>query len=982
LTDFFRSLLAIAVRLALLACFLAGAAFIPAVQTWAAQWELAHHPGTQTTLGSFWAGFGRLRAVDVQVATREGELVIPELEARLPLLSAWNGRRLQIRRLTAQGWTFKVARSVGADMETATAQGIAAAVAGALDRLKLPCDLESLDGLAAEGDVVFPMVAGESRQVHVKLSGGGLAAGKPGVFAVSLTGLRGDEDPPRVLFGVQGRLEVAMDTPRTVARLGFSSDLSGGTRFAIQGAAAEVAAARSAGGETYSLRLTRAGRTLAQLEGSYSPASRQLVGDWKIDVADRDTSWLAASALAPPFSAQGAGRFTANPFLREGEASGHLTAAASRPVPAFPAVGLLRLDASFDATLSAADVRVRRLAARLEGGACAASVDALEPFEFDRSSGALKAENANADWLRVSVRGLPLAWLPARWAGYSLDAGTLAGAFTLRASQGGFALRSQAPVSAEGVALSRDGHTLARDLALSLGLQADYSPDQWKVRAAPLEIARAGQALATLEGTASRSGGEGAPVSLTATWKAELPALAAAGLLPPWLTGRSASGDCTASFGEPLAIECKLAYVGLDPRNTITADLEAKGDPADSLAVTGPVTIASGPQVTDFAVDGATTQDDDGRTLSLRITGKTAYAEQLEAALALVTTAAGGHLPSLGDARSGVRDAAPFWGKLTGGVSAEFETLHAGDRQFTTAGGELQFDHGVMKLEHARLIWAQAGRPRVARADATLTFDPAAPAPYRLQGSGTLEEVEVATLFGPALRVRGPLMEGRFSTAASVEGSGGSVAALIRGARLQFQLTSTTAILRALGTNVAEQIPEPDQKQSIGDKAGAVGAGIGEIFGMEKHVRRSQLNQLGANTEAVLELNDQLAELGFDRVAATVVRDADGALRLTRLEMTAPELRLTGTARIDADPGVPLRQRPLAADLRLGLKGHLTDLVAQAGLPAEPADRDGYRVLRDPLRLGGSLAHFDAAGWGQLLLQAALPKPAAKKKGG
>ena len=970
------------VRLALLACILVGAAFIPAVQTWAAQWELARHPGAHTTLGSFWAGFGRLRAVDVRVATREGELAIPELEARLPLLSTWSSRRLQVRKLTAQGWTFKVARSAGTDMESATAQGIAAAVAGALDRLRLPCDLESLDGLDAEGDVVFPMVAGESRQVHVKLSGGGLAAGKPGVFAVSLAGLRGDEDPPHVLFGARGRLQVAMDTPRTVARLGFSSDLSGGTRFAIQGAALEAAAARSAEGETYALRLTRAGRTLAQLEGRYSPAARRLEGDWKIDVADRDTSWLAASALAPPFSAQGAGRFTANPFSREGEASGHLSAAASRPVPAFPAVGLLRLDASFDATLGAAALRVRRLQARLEGGACSASVLALEPFAFDRSGGALKAENANADWLSVSVQGFPLAWLPARWGGYSLDEGTLAGAFTLRTGGDGFTLRSQAPVSARGVALGRDGHTLARGLELSLGLQADYAPDQWKLRAAPLAIARAGQTLATLEGTASRSGGEGAPVSLAATWKANLPALAAAGLLPPWLTGRSASGDCTASLGEPLAIECKLAYVGRDPQDTITADLEAKGDPADSLSVTGPVTIASGPRATDFTVDGATTRDDDGRTLNLRITGKTAYADQLEAALALATTAAGGQLPSLGGARAGVRDAAPFWGKLTGGVSAEFEMLHAGDRQFTTAGGELQFDHGAMKLEHARLIWAQEGKPKVARADATLTFDPAAPAPYRLQGTGTLDEVEVAKLFGPSLHTRGPLLEGRFSTSAAVEASGASIAALVRGAQLQFQLTSTTAILRALGTDVAERIPEPDGKQSIGDKAGTVGADIGALFGVEKHVRRSQLNQLGANTEAVLELNDQLAELGFDRVTATVVRDPDGALRMTRLEMTAPELRLTGTARIDADPGVPLPQRPLAADLRLGLKGHLTDLVAQAGLPAEPADRDGYRVLRDSLRLGGSLAHFDAGGWGQLLLQAALPKPAPKKKGG
>ncbi|HVW22431.1 MAG TPA: hypothetical protein VHC86_14550 [Opitutaceae bacterium] len=979
MSDFLRLLLGVLVRLALLACILVGAAFIPAVQTWAAQWELARHPAAHATLASFWGGFGRVRAVDLRVSTRAGELSVPEVEARLPLLAGWAGRRARIRQLTARGWTFTVRGPVGADMESASLQGAAAALAVALDRLRLPADLDELDGVALEGDVVFPLVAGEARTVHLKVGGGGLAAGRPGVFTVSATGLKGNYDPPAVLFGVQGRVEVAMDTPRTISRVAFSSGLPASARFAIPGATVEAAAARGPAGETYSLRLERAGRTLARLAGGYSPAERRLEGDWTIDLADRDTSWLAASALAPPFAARGSGRFSANPFTREGEASGQLHAAATRPVPALPAVGLLRLDATFDAALDASSLRVRRLDARIEGGACSASVQALRPFAYDRAAAGLKAADAAADWLRVSLRGLPLAWLPARWNGYSLDAGVLEGDFTLRGNQDGFALRSQAPLAARGVSLSRNGRTVARGLDLTAALEAESSPDQWKVRAAPLAIARAGRPLATADATLTRPAGEGGALAITANWKAELPALAAAGLLPPWLRGRAASGECAASLGEPLAIEAKVAWTGLDPQDTFSCDLETKGDPAGTMSISGPVKIATGAKATDLAVDGAWIQDDEGRSVRLRLTGKSAYAEHLEAALALVTAAAGGSLPQFAGAPAGRRDAAPFWGSASGGIAAEFETLQVGGRQFTGVAGELQFGRGAMRLAHARLVWPQHGKPRVARGEAALAFDAAAPEPYRLTGSGTLDEIEIAPLFGPARFGHGPAAEGRFAASATLSGSGANLPGLLRNTRAQFELTSTTAILRMLGTDVAERIPQSD-KTTVGERAGAVGSAVGQFFGMERQdLPKSQRNVLARNTDAVLLLNSQLSELGFDRAKATVVLAPGGAVRLTRLEMVAPDIRLTGTGGIAADPGVPLRDRPLSAELQLGVRGSFATIASQAGLPAGPEDRGGYAVLRDPIRLAGTLAHVDASGWSRTLLQAALPKAAAKK---
>ena len=96
--------------------------------------------------------------------------------------------------------------------------------------------------------------------------------------------------------------------------------------------------------------------------------------------------------------------------------------------------------------------------------------------------------------------------------------------------------------------------------------------------------------------------------------------------------------------------------------------------------------------------------------------------------------------------------------------------------------------------------------------------------------------------------------------------------------------------------------------------------------------------------------------------------------------MTSPEERLTGTGEIGYVPGVPLRDRPLSVDLEFSARGDTADLLEKAGLLSQRKDDLGYVFLNQPVHFGGTLGHFDASQWHDLLAKAALRKPEEGKK--
>ncbi len=989
-----RFILACLVRALLLLVVLIGVAFAPLVQTWAAGHKLFGRPGVRGSLGYLSARFGQLEVQDLHLEAGGTALTVPSLEASLPLTAALLHHQVGVRSLVAQGWTLDLshggkpagtpagsAPEAGGEPGTATepeatpAQKAVAAFSELLSGWRLPCDL-SIDALDLEGDVLVPRRLERTPvKIHVVAKGGGLAAGREGSFTIEAT--VADSRLPVSTVTAHGRLALAMNSPRTFSRLEVTADLSaqGGSLPKEASLAVDLAAARGSGEETYRLDLNQAGRHLATLDARYPAATRRLSGNWQLDLRDSDLTPFALDLPLPAFAAAGQGQFETDAGLTRTQAHGDLRASASRLevlAPALERLGAVRIEARFDLTQSGLSFQVDQLDLAVTGSKLAASVRALQPFDFDAAARALKVANPAADWLEVSFRGLPLAWFsdPANPFSFAGEAG---GAFTARAAAGGFSLRAPAPLAATGISLLAGERVLAQGLDLSLPLQADYNPKGWEVRSAPLQVSRDGQPLGTLEAKATQTTGPDAQLTIAGKWQADLAALTASPA-GSWISGRSASGDFSVKSGATTEFEGKLAMTGRNPDHALAASIGAELDANGGISFVAPLKVTTGAGTSELSADGTWSGPGPDSRFVFKLTSENVALDHL-GLIAGPLAAAGGVGPAAGAA--GVppetKDAVPFWSRWVGRVTVAFDHLTMPGHVLDDVGGAIEIDRTSLHLEGGR---AQLARKRTLAGEGSVTFDPAAPLPYSLKAAGTLDKVETEAFFGPPPAGEQPVLQGSFALAGAFTGQGRNLTDLVSRTQEEFHLTGKDGILRLLKTSVAEVIPQANTP--VKDALGSVGHAVGSFLEM-KRTANADKNPISPSAEAVLNFTTEIAEVGYDQIKVTVRRDAGGTLQLSDLALTAPDARLTGSGRIDAAPGSPLRNRPLSLDLQFGARDQTAELLAHAGLLSGRKDDLGYSLLSEPVHFGGSLAQIDTRAWHDLLAKAATREPPPKK---
>ena len=201
-----------------------------------------------------------------------------------------------------------------------------------LKQVAFPCDV-SLDGVELEGDVIVPSPGSDGpRRVHVVVKGGGMAAGREGVFAIHATGDYLDAVPSVVALTADGNLALAMNSARTIRRVEFKADLTANGGSYPEGLALseDVAADAGAGEGTITVTLNRGGQPLAAVIARLSDAEGRLAGTWKVDLKDPDAALFASGASLPGFAATGEGTFDADAALTQVRALGRLNVAASR----------------------------------------------------------------------------------------------------------------------------------------------------------------------------------------------------------------------------------------------------------------------------------------------------------------------------------------------------------------------------------------------------------------------------------------------------------------------------------------------------------------------------------------------------------------------------------------------------------------------------------------------------------------------------
>ena len=992
-----RFLLKCLATAAAIAAMVAAVALTPPFQTWYARMELDGHASLRASLGSLWARFGKVEVEDLKLEFGDAVLTVPSAEARLPIMGAILHRQVLVRGLVAKGWTLDLSRIPAAAAEraadaleeqnaagagapaqpaAAAAQAAASAFGGILSAWRLPADT-SLDGVDLEGDVLVALFQGKAPvRVHVTIGGGGVAAGREGALEVDAETVDPETGPLADSGSLRGRMLVAMETPRTVGRVGINADVSarsGPLREELTVKAA-AGADRAAGAEHYTLELARGGRRVAAIQGDIHMATQRLEGTWKVDFLDSDLAPFMRGRPLPPFVATGAGSFDSDSSVAEVHARGQLSAVASQLgvlVPSMGGPGKASFVTKFDVVRSGQTLRFSQLLGSYFGDGQVLNLRVLQPFDLDEGTGGVKPRDAGSDWLSINFGGLPLAWLGPLPGGLAFTGGKAAGGYLVRASGGGFAARQMvAPLTVSGVSVSGPAGVVASGLDLSLSMTAEYDAKQLEVDVAPLAIESAGRRLASLEAKCTRQDGEHQPIAVSGKWSANnaviasQPNLAALG----WLPGRSATGDFTGNLGASCDIEGKVDLAGRDPARAVSATFNVDSDGSGAVDFLVPIKMTLGESVAEISAEGSWGRQKSNPRLELKLTSADASLDQLLLLAGPIAAAAG--------ASPGATDRIPFWGGWAGSLKVSFDRLRTGDQDFTNVGGSFEFDRGSVQLEGGH---GEVPPKSMASVEGSITFDPGSQVPYSLKGTlAPVANLDSALLL-PAQPGQDPVIEGHFTLAGTVTGSGASLGGLISSAQEEFQLSSSSGIIRLLTTNVADAIPEA--AEPVADSLDTVGNFVGSVLlGIKGHSIDPSKNKLSKAAEAVLSFTNQVSEIEYDKVTVTAVRGPDRTIRLVALEMTAPDEHLRGTGQIAYAKGLPVSQEPLSVELRLGVKDMAAKLLSKVGLLSPDKDELGYPLLNQPIQFGGSLVRIDDKAWHDLLAKAATQKPAEAGK--
>ena len=915
--------------------------FSPIVQTWWVGRTLARIPDVRASVESVSAGFSHVRLVNVVIKRADFVLTIPTVEADLPVKAAWWDHEVKIRSLTAKDWTLdftaqapevgRAAASAAAANATEPADPVKKAVAdfsGLLRAGVLPRDL-SVDGADVQGEILLPAANGlPIVRVPVSLKGGGLDAGRSGVFTVEAVA------PTSLDVTARGQLTVALGASRRIRSVAFEGRITTGTgpkteEFEVT---ARLAGADTTRPEAYALDLRRGNRHLATLDAELTLGPPRLRGKWSLDLTAAELAQYYPAPNPPGLALTGAGNFETDPAFGQVRVTGR---AHANPPPAsdlatiFDRIGATGVDSEFEFVRTDTTVRFERLSLALNGPRPVATARALQPFEFDAATADLRLTAPDAAWLEGLLTGLPLASLSGLIDGFTFRGGDITGAFTVAKPAANFVARSKSPFAASSVSVNRNGTTVAQDLDLTVDLAVEPSAEGWQFKATPLVIAAAGRRLATFEGTLAPQSHARPRTRLSGKWDADLDVIAAQPLLADLVSGlgRSASGNLTLNAGRTTDIDAAIKLIGHTADRSVGIELRATVDPRGDLTFKAPVVLALGGEPTTVNLSGQVTAVKSGRRLDADVSGVEGDVADLSR-LGQALLARGG-IRWTEPPQTPTRDHAPFWGDWTGLLRFDFYQLKSGAQEFNAVAATVHLEPGAVRLEDARAVLVpvrvaakkrdELGQtkaeppPSRLTAAGVLTFAPADEFPYRLKATATVDSLDATRLFPSGPGAKNPLIEGRFSIATVVTGQGRDLDQLVAGRREEFHVTGKDTVIRLLKANVAAALPE--EATPVQDKLAQAGSMVGWVLGMRKGTIDSGRAKLSPAAEAVLDLGYELPEILCDDVSLTAIREADRVILISAFSLRAARVHLSGTGEIGFVEDRPLRALPLRLDL-------------------------------------------------------------------
>ncbi|MBL9218080.1 MAG: hypothetical protein JNG82_06300 [Opitutaceae bacterium] len=532
-----------------------GLALTPAMQRWALLRAARGEPGLKFDVTTVAAGLTRIRLDGVQVEKRGLMVQLAHAEADYSLWQLLLHRRLVIARLTASGLMVDASR-LSREATGAAAAGAPVAAPGLLAQAELPFALV-LDDCLLEGRALLPGSAGGPPvSAEFKITGGRFAPGQEGTLALAAT-LNNSTPAARVTtLRVAATLRALQSEQLAFTRVGLTAvvdaegrNLSGAEQLRIA-----TALGTSPAGESYDLAIDTLSRGVAAniltVRASLPAGGQAFAGDWKLLARTAQLEPFFLGAALPEFNAHGEGRFTFNPVTAAASLQGGLTASGSRweaLEPAWRPIGAVRAEAQFDLSAIGGVARLNQLDLTLAGDQPVLSLSAARAAEIDFKERRLTVGGSTpGEALTLTLHGLPLAWVRPFVSAADISGGLITGQLAIAGEADRLTLRAVQPLRVDGLTVVQAGRLLLSKADISLGLDAVLTKAALSAKVSDFSLRTpAGDALSA-QATLSVPVAKNPPVTLAATYNADLPTLAA-----PWLPlGRvKAAGEADITLG-------------------------------------------------------------------------------------------------------------------------------------------------------------------------------------------------------------------------------------------------------------------------------------------------------------------------------------------------------------------------------------------------------------------------------------------------
>jgi len=974
--------------LVLLVCVIVALSLSSWVQTWAARRFAPASTALTVSIGQVAAGLQRSRVENIRVIQSGVIFTLPSAEVDINLIDAARDK-ITVKRLVAHGWSLDLTapiseRSASANIKTAAAptttvpgnvpvsmfapptpaaeQHTRAAIRGLLASLQLPADL-AIEGVDLDGEVILP----EGR-VHVVITGGGLKAGKEGKWALSADFVGADTTTVKV----RGELEARLVSPRDFDRMELALTIEAKSPKAPEGAtlAVNLRAERSVQGETYAAVLSTGTRAVVSVDVTLPSGQSPLTGEWKLDVTKADANPFALGHALPDFAAKGHGVFSSDRSLARLSATGTLEAWVDKLgalQPELAALGRLDFGAGFDLSSQNQLVRINRCDLRLNAeGKAVVSMSALQPVEFNRSTGALTAPpSASTELMSLTIDGLPLAWTKPFLGDLSLTGQDLTGAFTVLARNEGLAMRTTRPLTLTNLEVVQRGRKLLTGLDVIVSAQADYTPQGWNGEITQLAINQGQAPLLKLTAKAGQPSGAQQPLTASGTYEVVLPAMLAQPLVdsPVALARGMARGDFSAALGVTKMASLTLQLTDLVAANPAATRLPAVAllaradvDASGKLNAQLPIVITQGARHSEITLTAARQSATGTAPINALISAGTIYLDDLMSFAALSGKAPTDSLTSPKPSLSTPPTPTPLTLGETGTLKIDIKSLvYSRVLQINEINGSLNVKADAVTLEGLRAKLSTGGDFQAAGG---LNYDAKQTEPYALKAEVSLVGLESAPLLRALAPGQSSPLEGKFTLTTKLADRAATPTGFGNTAIGDIALSSPNGILRVLTVKTGAQA------ELVGTAAAMAGL-FGTLTGSETTVRKAEL------VRAAAVVTKQLSAIPYTQFNVVVGRDEQRNLAVKDLTLISPQIRLVGSGQITQKAGVTLYKQPLMLSLKLGAREPLVSSLRTLKLVAESADAQGYTYLLDEVILDGTL---QSIGTGQLkcLLDRAL----------